>query len=228
MPDPVIIDEVTQSFEGRIYRKRSDNGYYQCGGYPLLLHREVWRVNTGAVPAGKRWNVHHEDENKANNAFANLRLLTSKEHAEEHLTPERRAASRAHMLANVIPAARAWHSSPEGIEWHRQHGREVWEAVQRRPMRQFACAVCGIMVASHKARAKFCGPNCRAADLRSRRAAGAAPDPARNGLANVAPTPHVCVDCGGEYLTKSGRALRCPPCRDAATNARARAAYAAR
>lgn len=60
-----------------------ENGYYaETTGDREYLHREVWRVEKGPIPEG--YEVHHRDEDKANNAPGNLQLLTGSEHGSLH------------------------------------------------------------------------------------------------------------------------------------------------
>lgn len=225
--DPVVVNERIQSLNGREYQKKKSNGYYQSND--TLLHREVWRINTGAPPPpGRKFNVHHIDGNKDNNAFSNLSLISSKDHAREHMTPERSQAFRENMLKNAIPAAKAWHASPEGRKWHVEHALDVAAAMKRRPLEIRKCAHCENEFATRDPRARFCGLNCRAAATRARRAAGIPVNQIRNTIGKQEPKPRICIDCRVEYLTKSGRATRCEDCRIDATNARAREAWAAK
>jgi hypothetical protein len=42
----------------------------------------VWEHHNGPIPAG--FEVHHKDENKANNDISNLDLMTAVDHAARH------------------------------------------------------------------------------------------------------------------------------------------------
>lgn len=48
----------------------------------LYQHRVVWEAAHGPIPAGHH--VHHIDENPANNAIENLRLVSAAEHRRLH------------------------------------------------------------------------------------------------------------------------------------------------
>ena len=223
--DPIVISDRIQTLQGRVFRRRP-NGYYQCGGYPLLLHREVWKANTGSVPPGKKTHVHHVNGNKDDNTFANLQLMTTKAHIQEHFEdPVRRAQARKNMLENVMPAARAWHSSPEGLAWHAKHGAEVAAGMALKPLQIRVCEFCGIDFSTRRKIQRFCGPNCKASANRARRAAGVPINERRNCVGKSEAKAKTCGDCGGEYMTRSGRSQCCPPCRMLRTNKRARDQY---
>ena len=85
--------------------KDKGNGYYQVqltdnDGHrkPYALHRVVYEAVTGQpIPVGMQ--VNHIDENKANNAFYNLNLMTPKENVNWGTAIERMAnAQRNHPL----------------------------------------------------------------------------------------------------------------------------------
>lgn len=162
-------------FNGIIYRRypespnASDRAYFQCSmadklrGYSYL-HRDVWIFHRGPIPDGCQ--VHHKDEDPANNHIDNLECVTPKEHSARHPpTPERLAQIREH-LDRQRPKAAAWHGGEAGREWHREHGRKVFS---NRPMREFTCGRCGEPFQSRKADARFCSNRCKAA---ARRASG--------------------------------------------------------
>ncbi|MGH2761391.1 MAG: HNH endonuclease signature motif containing protein [Thermoleophilaceae bacterium] len=123
------------------------------------LHREIWKAHNGAIP--DRHHVHHRDGNPLNNDLPNLVCLSPAEHAAEHWTEERAAASRDH-AASIRSLTKAWHRSPEGREWHRQHGQAAW--AKREPVRH-VCEECGAEFDSIVRRDsnRFCSNACKAA-----------------------------------------------------------------
>jgi hypothetical protein len=69
-------------------------------------------------------------------------------------------ARRAH-LERIRPLAAAWHSSPEGLAWHREHGRRDWSEFQDRDFVTRNCDRCGTEYATpFPDRSRFCSGNC--------------------------------------------------------------------
>lgn len=147
---------------------------------PVRLHRAVWEFHNGPVPHGHH--IHHVDGDTANNDIANLECVPAGQHESDHWSPERRERARARMRDIVRPAADAWHRSPDGIAWHREHGRRVFS--QREPQ-PYVCEQCAAEFATTKlGHVRFCSNACRSA---WRRAAG---------LDDV---DRVCGWCGAGY-----------------------------
>jgi hypothetical protein len=127
------------------------------------LHREVWKAAYGQIPQGAH--IHHVDGDPLNNKLENLRCVTPKQHAQEHITPGLTAWRRAHMDA-IRPLTKAWHSSEEGLEWHQQHGKNVFA---NRPATERACEQCDSHYISNGAVSRFCSNACKSAWRRSAR-----------------------------------------------------------
>jgi len=185
VPEPVVIDSTTQSFGGYRYR-RNPRGYYRRGTPTgaRYLHREVWAAANGEIAPNHH--IHHIDGDRANNQIGNLESVERGEHQTRHMTEERRAWARNNMIATAVPAARAWHASPEGLAWHRAHGLRVAADLATREPYHLTCAVCGADFDAQQPWAKSCSAKCRASANRARRRAGVAPDPrrqTRNGTA---------------------------------------------
>lgn len=153
----------TVDWGGRVWRRypesrhRNHRVYYQFHAEnkatPLYLHREIWRAAHGPIPAGS--DIHHGDENPLNNDIGNLECLTVLEHRGRH-AGQCSDAQRAH-LATIRPEAANWHGTPEGLEWHRQHGVRVAAA---KAYVACLCTRCGGDFRSKVATALFCGPTC--------------------------------------------------------------------
>ena len=103
-------------------KQRSDRVYFQRSitGGVLYLHREVWKSFHGDIPKGHH--IHHIDENPGNNSIENLECLSAKDHAANHPLSAERLELQSRHLAKINHLARAWHSTPEGIEEHRRIG----------------------------------------------------------------------------------------------------------
>lgn len=153
-----------QSFNGRSYKLYSGERYFSCS--TRRMHVDVWEHSNGKVPAG--FHVHHKDENPQNNNLSNLELKPAKIHLSEH--GKQRAASVDYISKFQqagIEAAKDWHRSEQGREWHREH------ALKNKREYTFTneCLHCG-RVYSFKSFAntgKYCHPNCKAKALRERK-----------------------------------------------------------
>lgn len=135
----------------RVYYGARDHGY---------LHRRIYEDNHGPIPDG--WHVHHADENPFNNDPANLVALPPDEHSHVHPGDvDRTSPEWLEHLASIRLLAAEWHSSPEGIEWHREHGKQTWEGRERQPVGN--CAMCGEPVTSYfvsRGELRFCSRKC--------------------------------------------------------------------
>ena len=59
------------------------HGYYELSsGERNLMHRFVWESERGAIPYG--WDIHHINENKADNRIENLECLPKAEHTRKY------------------------------------------------------------------------------------------------------------------------------------------------
>src|SRR5579885_2567529 len=123
-------------FNGMVFRRRLPNGRYYFGKRGYGLHRAVWEFHNGPIPSGNH--VHHKNENTLDNRIENLECLTPKEHAQRH--PDHTWEGMEEHLENIRGKAAEWHSSEEGREWHRQHGKDCWK--DRIP-KKYVCQECG-------------------------------------------------------------------------------------
>ncbi len=121
--DPNVISPKIQEFAGlRFYKGGKYFRHVVNRSASLLLHRVVWEHHNGPIPAG--CHVHHHDGDPANNRIDNLRAMKRGEHLSLHWTPEKRRWAAENVVKRAMPAARQWHKSPEGQEWHRKYGLE--------------------------------------------------------------------------------------------------------
>lgn len=148
----------TQQFNGVDYYKWAGGTYYWRRG--KSIHQAVWEFHNGSIPDGHE--IHHKDEDPSNNHIDNLECLTDREHAARH--PERgKSKEQLAHLESIREKAAAWHGSPEGIEWHRQHGERTMAA--RRVMRKYVCVVCSVefqsdCIGTKAGTVRFCSPKC--------------------------------------------------------------------
>jgi hypothetical protein len=128
-----------------------------------LAHRHVWEKERGPIPAG--WHVHHIDRDRGNNSIENLLCLSEEDHKQLHIdedeTFERRAQRAAWFMRHAHPAAKDWHQSAEGREWHRQHALRVAEEMQPKA---YTCDRCAEQFETKPyGKNRFCSAACRAA-----------------------------------------------------------------
>ena len=157
--DPVVLDPLTQYFDGGLYRLWPKERYFSRGG--KTLHRDAWVSAFGPIPRG--CHIHHKDGNGANNALANLECWDSGEHLA--LTWRESSSRRVvHFTERARTEAAKWHASEAGRLWHKRHAEWTRE---KRP-----CARCGIifdcLVRKSGRTQKFCSNNCKASVYRKR------------------------------------------------------------
>jgi hypothetical protein len=70
-------------FDGEAYTADPDGYYRKTSGDRKWLHHAVWEFHHGPIPPGH--DIHHADENKANNDVGNLMCLTPTEHGRIHM-----------------------------------------------------------------------------------------------------------------------------------------------
>lgn len=152
-------------FNGRNYVRDDETGYYLCHDRKIgtRLHRDVYEFFFGKIPNGAH--IHHIDHDKRNNNPENLEALDGAVHLKKHgkeQTKEERERKRKNMIENVSPKAAEWHSSDEGIMFHKKIGKESWE---KRKEFVYTCAVCGKEFTSKKTYNKkinvFCSNSCK-------------------------------------------------------------------
>ena len=164
-------------FNGRTYRRypESDNPahrrYFARAGH--RLHRDVWVHHNGPIPEGMH--VHHIDGDTGNNNISNLACITKDEHWDEHRAEQSKRSSTPEqiaLLARIRPSAAAWHRSPEGIEWHKQHAKaslaKTWGKPKVWVEKPFQCAWCGSEGLRKSDRRMYCCPTCQNAESRFR------------------------------------------------------------
>lgn len=126
------------------------------------LHEEIWMAANGPIPDGHH--IHHVDHDPLNNDPSNLACITSDEHKHHHANDPQVAARRLEdewqeHLEQIRPLAAAWHSSPEGLKWHSEHGKKSWEGREPKPA---VCEQCGRVFESLMP-GRFCSNACKSA-----------------------------------------------------------------
>lgn len=182
--------------DGYRFCRDDKTGYYlstQIKGNKRL-HRYVWEKHNGAIPDG--FHVHHKDHDKQNNDISNLEILSASEHSFLHgleLTEDQRQWRRNNVINNAMPAAKAWHSTAEGKEWHKKLGRISWE---NKKAKKHICEHCGKEYETkNSGRNKYCSNACSSAARR------------KSGVDNET---RICEWCGKEYsVNKYSKSKTC-------------------
>lgn len=159
----IVISQTIQEYAGR--------RYYRCGRYfqrrGERLHRRVWEDQNGPVPEG--FHVHHCDHDTSHNEPSNLELLSNSSHLSYHA---KKSGHGSTTIAVASQAAREWHGSAAGIEWHRRHYAEKVALVMAKRVIA-TCQECGAEFETSKAHAhlaKYCSGKCRQRANRARKA----------------------------------------------------------
>lgn len=167
--DPIVLDPLTQYFDGGLYRLWPSEKYLSRGG--AKLHRDVWIGAFGPVP--KRCHIHHRDNDPFNNSLSNLECQDGSEHLSYTLAA-RHAENPIPISDATRDAAAEWHRSDAGRLWHRRHMARVktWTKWYREDR---SCEFCGKVVAMVVRKSgctqRFCHSNCKAAHYRQRKIA---------------------------------------------------------
>lgn len=180
-------------YNGYSFRKDKKTGYFlssqKIDGKRKRLHVYVWEFETGEK-VRRGYHIHHKDGNKDNNDITNLAMITREEHEKLHansLTSDRKKQMAENVIKYGVPAAKAWHRSKEGHEWHVQHGKEVAANLS---YREYICTYCGKAFQTKNVYPAdsntFCSNNCKAAYRR------------KSGVDDI---EKVCPICGETYKT---------------------------
>jgi len=128
-------------------------GHYYSYSDNKFLHRVIWEEINGTIPNGMV--IHHINGDPSDNEIKNLKALTPKEHALEHMKEKGWRKS----LQDRLDKAIEWSRTPEGRKWHSENSKAENKT---RPRDYQPCAQCGketIAMATNKER--FCRLACR-------------------------------------------------------------------
>jgi predicted nucleic acid-binding Zn ribbon protein len=129
------------------------------------LHVYIWQKHNGCtVPTG--YEIHHKNSNTFDCSLLNLVCIDAKVH--RRIPKNRCSEERSESLNRAQQAAKAWHKSPEGREWHRCH---AYESIQKpghvrpplRPLGKFICVWCGDEFERRNVRKTLCSTRCQTA-----------------------------------------------------------------
>jgi hypothetical protein len=167
--DPIYLDEITQYFDGGLYRMWPSDRYLSRGG--RRLHRDVWKAAFGVIPAG--CHIHHKDGNVLNNRLHNLECIEAGQHLSEtwHASAKASLAPERHFTDKARAKASEWHKSDEGRLWHKRHAERTqgWTkwAREDKPC-EFCGAIFSALVRKSGNAGKYCRTACKVAAYRAR------------------------------------------------------------
>lgn len=149
-------------YDGQTYYIQSTGRYFQNGNRKAserLLHRYIWTKHRGEIPEG--YDIHHKNENWEDNSLSNLCIMPKGDHLRLHLSKRLKNPhyyrTRLRQLKVARESAKAWHSSEEGIKWHREHAKE---SLRLTPKKERTCIHCGHKWKTTYHHAKFCCRSC--------------------------------------------------------------------
>lgn len=131
-PTVEVIDDTHQKFNGVVYRSNKDGHFVSS----TFIHRSVYSYCFSEIPCGN-YEVHHIDQNKANNDISNLQLLTKSEHQKLHkgINMEKRLR----ICPTCGETFLAKHGNPKQIYCSNNcRGKAM-----RKPISKNICPVCG-------------------------------------------------------------------------------------
>jgi hypothetical protein len=148
-------------FEKKFYQDKK-SGYWISTTIPhIRAHVWVWKKYKGEIQKG--FHIHHLDGNKSNNEIINLEMISCHDHISTyHNTEERKIANKIH-AERIRPLTKKWHSSDEGLNWHKEHGIKTWN---ERKSFKINCLMCGCEIETKTYHQKFCHQNCKARHAR--------------------------------------------------------------
>ncbi len=184
-------------YRGNTFRLQTSGRYYQSDSKPhgkeRLLHRRIWTDRNGPIPKGMC--VHHKNGDWTDNAIKNLELMLRGKHASMHMRELMRDSSfRERSLRGLDKAQKAavkWHKSPEGLAWHKEHGKRTWDG--RKPV-SAVCSICGIAYETFfPTRSRFCSRACEQ----------------KEGYKRHKTATGKCAECGKEFHYNKYRSQAC-------------------
>lgn len=135
---------------------RPHSGHIRAG--VEAYHRELWKSVHGKIPDG--CHVHHIDGNPLNNDISNLDCVRGSSHSAIHepMRTDEYRQRRIEYMRKANEASKPWHSTPDGIAFHKDNGLKSWED---RELTTKHCEHCGKEYETpFPTRSRFCTPNC--------------------------------------------------------------------
>jgi len=178
------IDGTHQKFNGVIYKRNSGGHYLNFN----LIHRDIWIYYNGEIPTDDTYEIHHKNENKADNDISNLQLLTKSEHHKLHIlnSPQRK------MVCEVCGEIFYSNSIKRTVRCCSKKCTQRLRYVKKHEIRN--CAFCGKEFWVYKnSKTNCCSQSC-AKKLHHQ---------------TTPKTEKICSICGNKFYTEVGNKLYC-------------------
>jgi hypothetical protein len=116
-------------FDGFVFTDEFDPafpGYKKKGRY-VPLHNYIYWLNTGLIPEKGKTAIHHIDEDRENNEFENLELISVKEHNKIH----NQNPSLKHRAQISLNRKESGLFGFKGVRYHKRNipWNKVWQSV---------------------------------------------------------------------------------------------------
>jgi len=148
-----VVDDKHQQFNGMIFPKIK-SGHYSNHSFPI--HRAVWTYFNGELPKG--YEIHHIDNNPANNNIQNLIALSEREHKQLHWKNPREKKYICQHCGEIFISTSPHHAKYCSIKCRNQAKNEQWK---KRNTEIRNCIICGKSFSTIKyTKTKTCSPTC--------------------------------------------------------------------
>ena len=188
-PKVEVVDDKNQKFDGITY-KQDKNGHFG------RIHRAVYHYYFGDIPEG--YEIHHIDENKANNDISNLVMMTKSEHRSFHSQSEKKTS---YICENC---GKEYESKVSGQ--HKFCSPKCQAAFYYKTQTEIRqCETCGKDFATHKYhKIRFCSAHCAGVYSAKKRLENYVPKPESEKWHHIM-EKRFCVICGKEFETRKSR-----------------------
>lgn len=197
-PRVEVVDDNHQRFNGLTFYKDKKRGYYYTS---IGVHQAVWRYYCGDIPFD--FNIHHVNENKADNDIENLQIKSRSEHAYEH---GQRSDKK---TFTCVVCGKEFEASPRSCRDNPCCSTRCRAQKNRKPFKDVKevrqCIVCGKSFLTSKYRdAQTCSPHCTALLARQSRREGTSKQKYSERTES-----RQCVVCGNTFITRAIHKTKC-------------------
>lgn len=142
-------------YNKKFYQDKKTGYWISTTSPRIRAHVWVWKYHNGEIKKG--FHIHHKDGNKSNNQISNLECISVSIHFSKHDSEERRNKNLIH-IETIRTFTKKWHSSEEGLKWHKEHGIKTWK--ERKPF-WIICKECLNSFETKTYHQQFCSSSCK-------------------------------------------------------------------